>query len=118
MGNKAQQMQKDIDGLPVTITSGTNTSSAAILGGCTAAQIQTPAALTTTSFTFLASIDGGATYAQLRNADGSAVSITVTISGIYTLDKNVFAGVDAIKLVAVSGNEGADRIIIVKPFLV
>lgn len=111
-----QTSDKSVDVLTATIASGQTTSSAFKLYGCTAAQFETPAAFTGTSITFEVSIDKGATFKAFKDSNNVAIAYTVSVDGIYTMDKNIFSGIDEVKFVASS--QGADRTIKLKTIII
>lgn len=93
----------------VTIANGGTTSTAADLGACTPVAVVTPAALTSTAFTFTASFDG-ATYTAVYDTFGTAASATVAASRWVVLSPADWYGVKKMKIVAGSA-EGAARTI-------
>lgn len=117
MGAAQSFVDKEVDTISFVLTSsGAGTTSAAVqYFGCTPALLITPATLTASSITFMVSVDGAKTFNQLRNADGTAVTLSVAASGCYVLDKNTFAGTDALKVVTGIA-EAASRTFILKPF--
>ena len=92
----------------VTIASSGTTSTGLTLQGTIPLAIQTPAALTGTSFTFQASVDG-ASWFDLYNA-GTQYSVTVAASRYIALNPDVFEGIRYIRIVSGS-SEGASRTI-------
>lgn len=113
-----QLIDKEVEIITVTILAGENTSSAGILFGCTAAVFQTPSEMTNASVTFLGSIDKGVTFAPICNTTNDIITYEISTdeSRAYPLDKNIFAGFDALKIVTPDGAEDSDRIITIKPF--
>lgn len=95
----------------LTILSGATTSnSAPIQVDAAVVSIQTPAALTGTSFTLQGSQDGvnfGNVY-----VDGIIYSFSVAASTVYKISPSVTVGLSAIRLVS-NAAEGADRAILV-----
>lgn len=110
-------VDKRVSPIDATIASSGTTSDAVVLYACTASQFQIPSAFTGTSVTFLVSIDNGTSFQTLRDSNGNAISYAVTASGIYSLEKDIFAGIDQFKIVS-STTEAAERVIKVKPFLI
>lgn len=101
--------QQAIDAVDVTIeSSGTTSSAANVYGKGNVVAVETPSALTGTSFTFEASTDGS-TYVPLYN-EGTQYSVTVGTSRYVALDPAVFAGVKWVKVVSGS-SEAASRTI-------
>lgn len=101
--------QQAIDAIDVTIeSSGTTSSAATLYGRGNLVALETPSALTGTSFTFQASTDGS-TYVPVYN-EGTQYSVTVGTSRFVSLDPAVFAGVKYVKVVSGS-TEAAGRTI-------
>lgn len=92
----------------VTIASSGTTSTGLTLQGTVPLAVQTPAALTGTTFTFQASVDGSTWY-DLYNGSTS-YSVTVAASRYISLNPDVFEGVKYIRIVSGSA-EGASRTI-------
>lgn len=118
MSNATQFTNKQVGALTATISSGSDTSDAVKLYGCTAIGMATPAVLTTTSITFEGSMDNGDTFVPIfdNSSPSALLSLTVTTSTGYPLNAEIFAPYDEIKVVAADGNEGGDRLITIKPF--
>lgn len=98
---------------PLTIPTGATGLSAAIdLGGSRLFCIQTPEALTGTTFTFQSSKDG-TTFANMYDASGTELAITVAASRYIIIDPTTFSAVKWLKVRSgTSGtptNEAADR---------
>lgn len=91
-------------------------SDAVLLYATTAVGLQTPAALTSTSFTFVGSIDDGSTFKQIRDNFGAAISLVVAVDGCYSLDPATFAPYDQIKIVCSA--EAAERLVLIKPYAI
>lgn len=94
----------------VTILSGATVSNAVDLGEMCLCGIQTPAALTSITFTFQGSSDN-VTFCPITSQDGTAITAVVAASKLLMLAPSNFAGVRYLKVVAGSA-EGADRTII------
>jgi hypothetical protein len=118
MSNAKEYNGRIVNQLTATIAISTDTSDAVDISGCTAIGFVTPAALTTTSFTFLGSQDKGVTFVPVKDQLNALVTYTVGTSSGYSLDVNQFAPYDQIKFVAADGNEAAQRLILLKPFAV
>jgi len=71
--------------------------------------IETPAALTGTSFGVQVSTNGGVSYKTMR-VDGAAYALTVEADGYYPVDPATFAAVTNLKLVS-NAEEAAARTI-------
>ena len=112
-------VDKDVDIVPFTITSGQSTSPAIIVYGATMVFFQTPAVLTNATITFQGSIDGGKTFAPVRDINGNLISYTVitNAAGLYNMNAQTFVGLDQIKFV-MSGTEAADRTFALKAFAI
>jgi len=95
----------------VTILSGATVSnSSPIQVDAAVVSIQTPAALTGTSFTLQGSQDG-VNFGNIY-VDGAIYTFSVAASTVYQISPRVTIGLAAIKIVS-SGAEGADRSILV-----
>lgn len=93
----------------VTIASSGTTSTSLQLQGTIPLAIQTPAALTGTSFTFQSSNDGSAWY-DLYNGS-TLYSVTVGINRYIALNPDVFEAVRYVRIVSGS-TEAASRTIV------
>jgi hypothetical protein len=98
----------------VTITNGNSQSPAIDLGVARPRAIQTPATLTATVISFLASGDGGSTFAMVQDAQGTEITIAVSVSRFVVLEPAWFDGCQVLKLrlgtaSAPITTEGADR---------
>lgn len=104
-------MAKNLEALPVTVTSGgTQSTSLQIERGRVPVAIQTPSALTSTAMTFQSSFDGN-TWANIqRVGSGSDYSITVAPSKFITIDRTAMDGCKYFRVVCASA-EGASRTI-------
>ena len=95
----------------VTIANGATVSNAIDLGEMAIVGIQTPAALTSTAFTFQASSDN-VTYAAVYKVDGTQYTMTVSTSRYHVVPPADLAGIRWLKVVGGSA-EGGDRVITV-----
>lgn len=93
-----------------TIANGGTTSNALLLGKERALlSIQFPAAFTGATVAVHGSIDG--TNYKALYMDGSAVSVTVTVSTTHQINPRATYGLHSVKLVS-AGAEGAERTIL------
>ena len=96
----------------VTIANGQTTSNAIDLGELAVVGIQTPSALTGTSFTFQASSDN-VTFCAVTKVDGTTYTMTVAASKYIVVPPADLAGVRYLKIVSGATEGQADTIIVV-----
>jgi hypothetical protein len=82
----------------VLLANTTSLSGAVAFGDKVPVGIAVPAAFDGTSLTFQVSADGGTTWSEFYDASGAAVTITISTSRYIYLDRNVWAGVNNIKV--------------------
>ena len=99
------------DNTAVIAASGTNSTSINVTGRAFGT-FQTPAALTSTSFTFQGQVGESGTWATIKDDTGTALSVTVAASGVYRIPDGCF-GCGALRIVAGSA-EAAERTIYVE----
>lgn len=100
-----------VDSTSLVIANGATTSTAITLpSNKRLMAIQTPSALTGTTFTFESSSNGGTTYVPVYN-ESTAYSVTVSTSRHIRLNGEVFDGCAVVRIVSGSA-EGASRTII------
>lgn len=108
------QYRSKPDNDTVVVAASGQTSSAFNVYGATAAVVEMPATITSTTMTFTGSIDGATgTFAQIRDKTNTAITYTISASGSYPLDPALFYGYDKIKIV-MGSVEAAERTIKVK----
>ncbi|MGJ5163167.1 hypothetical protein [Bradyrhizobium sp. HKCCYLR1051] len=99
-----------------TILNGASLSDFVALGAKSLVGIEMPAAWTAANLTFQVSTDGGTTFNNLYDASGNEYTVTAAASRYIYLDRNVFFGINAIKVrsgtsSAAVNQSGADRVV-------
>ncbi len=94
-----------------TIANGATTSEDVDLSGFTLAGVLIPVAMTGSTLTFQGTVDK-VNYYDIKNTAGTAISITLSTTGIYKLNAADFIGIDNLRIVSASA-EGALRTITV-----
>ena len=94
-----------------TIANGATTSEDVDLSGFTLAGVLIPVAMTGSTLTFQGTVDK-VNYYDIKNTAGTAISITLSTTGIYKLNAADFIGIDNLRIVIASA-EGALRTITV-----
>ena len=99
----------------LTIAAASDTSDSLPIRDAVLVGFKTPAALTTTSFTFEVCDTNDGTFLPLYDSAGNLVTVTVTVDRAYTLTANeadAIAPWGYMKFVAADGAEGTARSIV------
>ena len=97
--------------LPVTIVVGQTDSGEIDLRNMTPVGIFAPADWDSTAITFKVAANYGGTYVVMDDGAGAAYSRSLGVSKYIPLDPSIFAGIDAMKIVAGTTVAGADSIL-------